>query len=107
MIIGNFDFATTAVRFARSHYRQLQHFYIENVRVTALGDLLPLPRGVGAELQWWRDMVASANSKCFSLHDSEINIFSDARLTAGEFVLMTRKLEAPGRQQSQAGTLNC
>ena len=81
MIIGNFGFATSAVRYARSHFRQLQHFYIENVRVKALDTLVPLTESVRAELQWWRDMVASANSKCFSLDDSEINIFADASLT--------------------------
>ena len=83
-ILGNFTWAIPTIPFEQSHYRSMQNFYItESKRVG--GDLnvkCTLSSGSVLDLEWWVSNLSALNGKDFFPKIPDIEICSDASMSA-------------------------
>ncbi|XP_045036842.1 uncharacterized protein LOC116935930 [Daphnia magna] len=82
-LLGDFTWASSAVLFARSHYREVQSLYINNSKFYKgeLDTKVDLTDPVKSDLLWWISNLASCQGKPMFEAEPTLSICSDASLS--------------------------
>ncbi|KAI9560527.1 reverse transcriptase [Daphnia sinensis] len=82
-LLGDFTWASSAVPFARSHYREVQSLYINNSKFYKgeLDTKVDLTDPVKSDLLWWISNLASCQGRPMFEAEPTLSICSDASLS--------------------------
>nr|CAH0107467.1 unnamed protein product [Daphnia galeata] len=108
-LLGDFTWASLAVPFARSHYREVQSLYLCSSKFyrEELDTKVDLTDSARSDLLWWITNIASCQGRPMFEAEPTLSICSDASLSGWGAVLRQACLGRAKRRSAASTSLSC